>query len=53
MVIFKHVLQFVIVPFSLVWNVYLPAGMAIGRAINICMNMRLSCLKNISEVSYF
>ena len=52
-VIFENVLLFVIVPFSLVRNVYLSAGVATRRATKISTNLCLSSLKNICEIPYF
>ena len=40
-------------PLTLVWNLYLSAGVAIREATTSSANMCLSSLKNACEVAYF
>ena len=51
LVIYENVLVVVTVPFSLVRNIYLSAGVA-RRATRISTNMFLSSLRNVCEVGF-
>ena len=53
LVIFEHVLYLVLASLSLVQIVYLPAQLAPRRATNASMNIYLSSLKNVCEVTCF